>query len=138
MFMFIYIYIYIICTSFFFLKSIFSIFPPTPLPSSNSLFIVPSLPLCFHKMCLPYLHIPLYQTVGEREADIKRLKEQLSEANQANEASQATQAKSFQASDANTAGDTNQAQQEEVAKLRQEVLLKVLLYSYLLYLLKTL
>ncbi|XP_053293846.1 nucleoprotein TPR isoform X2 [Pleuronectes platessa] len=64
----------------------------------------------------------LQKTVGEREADIKRLQEQLNEANQANDASQASQAKSFQASDANTGGDTNKAQQEEVAKLRQELL----------------
>nr|XP_019964353.1 PREDICTED: nucleoprotein TPR-like isoform X2 [Paralichthys olivaceus] len=64
----------------------------------------------------------LQKTIAERESDIKRLQEQLNEANQANEASQATQAKSSQASDANAAGDTNQAQQEEVAKLRQELL----------------
>lgn len=68
------------------------------------------------------------QTVGEREADIKRLQEQLTEANLANEASQATQAsqnqssQSIHASDASTAGDVNQALQEELAKLRQEVL----------------
>ncbi|KAG7235751.1 hypothetical protein INR49_002253 [Caranx melampygus] len=67
----------------------------------------------------------LQQTVGERDADIKRLQEQLSEANQANEASRSTQAMSsqpIQASDATAASDTNQAQQEELAKLRQELL----------------
>ncbi|XP_039999046.1 nucleoprotein TPR isoform X2 [Xiphias gladius] len=67
----------------------------------------------------------LQKTVGEREADVKRLQEQLTEANQANEASRATQAKSsqpIQASDANAASDTNQALQEELTKLRQELL----------------
>lgn len=65
---------------------------------------------------------------GEREAEIKRLQEQLTEANQANEASRATQAnqnqssQSIQASDANVPSDANQALQEELAKLRQEVL----------------
>lgn len=77
-------------------------------------------------------HLPYYlidpQIVGEREADIKRLQEQLTEANQANEAGQATQAnqnqssQSVQASDAKATGDASQAQQEELAKLRQEVL----------------
>lgn len=64
----------------------------------------------------------LQKTVGEREADIKRLQEQLTEANQANEAGQASLAKSSQPGDANAASDTNQAQQEEVARLRQELL----------------
>ncbi|XP_029309267.1 nucleoprotein TPR-like, partial [Cottoperca gobio] len=65
--------------------------------------------------------------VGEREADIKRLQEQLTEANQANEASRATQAnqnqssQSIQAGDSNVASDANQAQQEELTKLRQEL-----------------
>lgn len=75
--------------------------------------------------CLPYLIDP--QLIGEREADIKRLQEQLTEANQAIEANQATHAnqsqssQSIQASDANAAGEANQALQEELAKLRQEV-----------------
>uniref|UniRef100_A0A8D0DES5 Nucleoprotein TPR n=1 Tax=Sander lucioperca TaxID=283035 RepID=A0A8D0DES5_SANLU len=52
---------------------------------------------------------------------------QLTEANQANEASRATQANqsqsspSIQASDANVASDSNQALQDELAKLRQEL-----------------
>lgn len=71
---------------------------------------------------------PLCQLVGEREADIKRLQEQVAEANQANEASRATPANQSQSSqsnqpgDANAASDANQALQEELAKLRQEVL----------------
>lgn len=78
---------------------------------------------------MSYLHnvfVPP-QTVGERDADIKRLQEQLTEANQANETSRATQAnqnqssQSIQASDANVASDANKALQEELAKLRQEV-----------------
>uniref|UniRef100_A0A665W7R3 Translocated promoter region a, nuclear basket protein n=1 Tax=Echeneis naucrates TaxID=173247 RepID=A0A665W7R3_ECHNA len=63
--------------------------------------------------------------VSDREADIKTLQEQLSEATQANEASRATQAANSQSthiSDANGANDTNMAQQEELAKLRQELL----------------
>ncbi|XP_078120990.1 nucleoprotein TPR-like [Sander vitreus] len=69
----------------------------------------------------------LQKIIGEREADIKRLQEQLTEANQANEASRATQANqsqsspSIQASDANVASDGNQALQDELAKLRQEL-----------------
>ncbi|KAL7386103.1 hypothetical protein ABVT39_004054 [Epinephelus coioides] len=65
--------------------------------------------------------------VGEREADIKRLQEQLTEANQTNEASRAALAsgnqssQSIQASDANVASDTNQALQDELAKLKQEL-----------------
>lgn len=67
------------------------------------------------------------QIVGEREADIKHLQEQLTAANQANGAGQAAQggqnqsSQSAQASDAKAAGDVSQAQQEEVAGLRQEV-----------------
>lgn len=67
------------------------------------------------------------QIVGEREADIKHLQEQLTAANQANEAGQATQgsqnqsSQSAQASDGKAAGDVSQAQQEELAGLRQEV-----------------
>lgn len=68
-------------------------------------------------MCLPYVIVP--QMVGEREADIKRLQEQLTEAHQANESSRATQTDQNQSSQAS---DANQALQEELAKLRQEVL----------------
>ena len=74
------------------------------------------------------LIVPLCQTVGEREADIKRLQEQLTEASQANEASRASQVNQnqnsqfSQASDANAASDSNQGLQEELTKLRQEVL----------------
>lgn len=69
----------------------------------------------------------LWQTVAERESDIKTLQQQLTEASQANDASQATQAtqnqssQSIQASDPNAANDVNQTLQEELAKLRQEV-----------------
>lgn len=65
------------------------------------------------------------QVVGECEADIKRLQEQLAEANQANEASGATQANQSQSSlstQASDSGDDVQALQGELAKLRQEVL----------------
>lgn len=71
--------------------------------------------------------LPPLQTVVEREADIKHLKEQLTEAKQANEASRTAQAsqnqssQSVHSSDANAAAEANQAQQEELAKLRQEV-----------------
>ncbi|XP_008332910.1 nucleoprotein TPR-like isoform X1 [Cynoglossus semilaevis] len=57
----------------------------------------------------------LQKTVGEREADVQRLQKQLTEA------SQAPQTKSSQSADANAAGDTNQAVQEEVAKLQKEL-----------------
>ncbi|XP_068457993.1 nucleoprotein TPR-like isoform X2 [Clinocottus analis] len=69
----------------------------------------------------------LQKLVGEREAEIKRLQEQLTETNQANEASCATPANQSQSSqsnqsgDANAASDANQALQEELAKLRQEL-----------------
>ncbi|KAK1878955.1 Nucleoprotein TPR [Dissostichus eleginoides] len=66
----------------------------------------------------------LQKMVEEREADIKRLQEQLTEANKANRATQACQnqsSQSIQASDANVATDANHAQQEELAKLRQEM-----------------
>ncbi|CAI5642275.1 unnamed protein product [Oreochromis niloticus] len=69
----------------------------------------------------------LQKTVVEREADVKHLKEQLTEAKQANEASRTTQAsqnqssQSVHSSDANAAAEANQAQQEELAKLRQEL-----------------
>nr|XP_014268193.2 nucleoprotein TPR isoform X1 [Maylandia zebra] len=69
----------------------------------------------------------LQKTVVEREADIKHLKEQLTEAKQANEASRTAQAsqnqssQSVHSSDATAAAEANQAQQEELAKLRQEL-----------------
>uniref|UniRef100_A0A3Q1GAB7 Translocated promoter region a, nuclear basket protein n=1 Tax=Acanthochromis polyacanthus TaxID=80966 RepID=A0A3Q1GAB7_9TELE len=72
-------------------------------------------------------HDKVWTTVAEREADVKRLQEQLTEANQANEASRAAQAnqnqsaQSIQAGEANAASDANQALQEELAKLRQEL-----------------
>lgn len=65
--------------------------------------------------------------IEEREADTKRLQEQLTEANKANRVPQACQnqsSQSIQASDANVATDANHAQQEELATLRQEVLHK--------------
>ncbi|KAM3865905.1 nucleoprotein TPR-like [Diretmus argenteus] len=64
----------------------------------------------------------LQKTVSERDTEIKRLQEQLAEANEASRAAQTNQSsQSIQASDANTASDTNQALQEELAKLRQEL-----------------
>nr|XP_020480735.1 nucleoprotein TPR-like [Monopterus albus] len=66
----------------------------------------------------------LQKVVSERDAHIKRLQEQLAEANQANESSQATQAtssQSIQTGDANAASDVNQALQEDLAKLKQEL-----------------
>ncbi|KAM6989175.1 nucleoprotein TPR-like [Tautogolabrus adspersus] len=69
----------------------------------------------------------LQKIIGEREADMKRLQEQLTEANQANEAIQATQAsqnqssQSVQANNANVASDANKELQEELTKLRQEL-----------------
>ncbi|XP_075339815.1 nucleoprotein TPR-like isoform X4 [Odontesthes bonariensis] len=61
---------------------------------------------------------------AEREADVKRLQEQLTEAKQAPQASQANQnqsSQSTQASDANTAINANQALQDELAKLKREL-----------------
>ncbi|XP_037537934.1 nucleoprotein TPR [Nematolebias whitei] len=67
----------------------------------------------------------LQKTVVEREADIKRLQEQLAEAKQAYEANQATQAsqssQSAQATDAKAATDANQVLQDELTKLKQEL-----------------
>uniref|UniRef100_A0AAQ5Z011 Nucleoprotein TPR n=1 Tax=Amphiprion ocellaris TaxID=80972 RepID=A0AAQ5Z011_AMPOC len=70
----------------------------------------------------------LWRQFGPGESGhVKRLQEQLTEANQANEASRAAQAnqnqstQSIQASEANAASDANQALQEELAKLRQEL-----------------
>ncbi|XP_067330220.1 nucleoprotein TPR isoform X2 [Channa argus] len=62
----------------------------------------------------------LQKTVAERDTCIKRLQEQLTEANKANEASGTTQAKSSQSND--SVSDTNQALQEELAKFRQQLL----------------
>ncbi|XP_041658581.1 nucleoprotein TPR-like isoform X2 [Cheilinus undulatus] len=63
--------------------------------------------------------------IGEREADIKQLQEQLTEANQANEAIKATQDSQSslpaQASDAHVSSETHQELQEELNKLRQEL-----------------
>lgn len=65
--------------------------------------------------------------MGDREAEIKCLREQLTEANKAKEALQATQSnlsqssQSDQATDIRATGDASQVLQEEVAKLRQEV-----------------
>uniref|UniRef100_UPI0037E77C1F nucleoprotein TPR isoform X2 n=1 Tax=Semicossyphus pulcher TaxID=241346 RepID=UPI0037E77C1F len=69
----------------------------------------------------------LQKMVGEREAENKRLQEQLTEANQANEASQVTQAnqnlssQSIQTSNANVSSQADQALQEELTKLKQEL-----------------
>ncbi|XP_068605407.1 nucleoprotein TPR-like [Brachionichthys hirsutus] len=63
----------------------------------------------------------LHKMVSEREADIKLLQDQLTEANQANEASQTVQNQSSQANDANAASETNQAQVEEMIQLRREL-----------------
>lgn len=65
-----------------------------------------------------------WQTVAEREADNKRLQEQLTEARQANETIQANQSQSsqsIQSSDVNAAGEVTQSLQDELTKLRQEV-----------------
>ncbi|XP_041848028.1 nucleoprotein TPR isoform X2 [Melanotaenia boesemani] len=63
--------------------------------------------------------------VAEREADIKRLQEQLTEAEQAHKASQDIQAnqssQATQASDANASSNANQALQDELTTLRQEL-----------------
>lgn len=63
--------------------------------------------------------------MGDREAEMKCLREQLTEANKAKEAVQATQSsqssQSDQATDIRATGDASQVLQEEVAKLRQEV-----------------
>ncbi|XP_029970537.1 nucleoprotein TPR-like isoform X3 [Salarias fasciatus] len=62
------------------------------------------------------------KAVSEREADIKRLQEQLTEANQAKDAAGAAQSSQvLPASDANAASERNQALQEELSKLRQEL-----------------
>ncbi|MED6247973.1 hypothetical protein ATANTOWER_022758, partial [Ataeniobius toweri] len=67
----------------------------------------------------------LRKTVSEREAEVKLLKEQVTEAKQAYEASQAAQAnqssQSTQASDSTAAGDVSQALQDELTKLREEL-----------------
>ncbi|XP_061653390.1 nucleoprotein TPR-like isoform X3 [Phyllopteryx taeniolatus] len=66
----------------------------------------------------------LHKMMSAQETENKRLQEQLQEVNQANEALRAAQTNqnlSIQASDDNTATDTNQALQEELAKLRQEL-----------------
>lgn len=59
--------------------------------------------------------------VDEREKDVKSLQEQLRESKQATEARQATEGNQSQSSQLHQASDLSQAQ-EELAKLRQEVL----------------
>lgn len=71
----------------------------------------------YHLFC--YIIDP--QVVDDRERDIKCLQEQLRDAQQAVEASQTTQANQNQSSQSAKTGDASQAQ-EELAKLRQEVL----------------
>lgn len=70
-------------------------------------------------ICLVFLPSFSCQAASERDAETRRLQEQLAEANEAIRANQSSQ--SIQASDANTASDANQARQEELTKLRQEV-----------------
>lgn len=105
-----------------------SIFPSLlTLYAPNLLFFHPSSIYSYHLIHAFFSFLD-HQTISEREADIKHLQEQLIEAKQNNEAHEATQANqnqnppSIQATDANIAGDANQVLQEEVAKLRQEVL----------------
>lgn len=97
-----------------------------PLPS-NDFFLVGFLSrLLIPTFYLPYNSFKL-QVVGDCEAEIKCLQEQLTEANKAKEALQATQSnqgqssQSDQATDIRATGDASQVLQEEVAKLRQEV-----------------
>lgn len=63
--------------------------------------------------------------MGDREAEIKSLQEQLTETTKAKEVLQASQSsqssQSDQAMDVRAAGDSSQAVQEELTKLRQEV-----------------
>lgn len=86
------------------------------------------LPLYSYHLIHAFFSFLDHQTITEHEAEIKHLQEQLMEAKQANEAHEATQdnqnqnSQSIQASDANVAGDAYQVLQEEIAKLRQEVL----------------
>jgi hypothetical protein len=58
--------------------------------------------------------------VSEQEAEKQQLQDQLAAANQATDGSTASQ--SSPASDSTAASDANKALQEELAKLRQEVL----------------
>lgn len=63
--------------------------------------------------------------MADREAEIKSLQELLSEATKAKEALQASQSsqssQSDQTADVRAAGDSSQAVQEELGRLRQEV-----------------
>ncbi|XP_056276506.1 nucleoprotein TPR-like isoform X2 [Pseudoliparis swirei] len=59
--------------------------------------------------------------LGEREAEVKRLQEQLTEAKRAGDATSANRSQSSQSGDANAAGDVNPALHEELAQLRQEL-----------------
>lgn len=63
------------------------------------------------------------QTVADRDAEIQSLQQQLSEAAKAKEALQASQSRGDQdqSTDLAAAGDSSQAVQEELGKLRQEV-----------------
>lgn len=72
-----------------------------------------------------FWRLSLCQAVSEREADIKRLQEQLTEANQAREATPGTQVSQSKSS---PSGETDQAAQEELNKLRQEVLPYYMIY----------
>ncbi|KAM4728904.1 nucleoprotein TPR-like isoform 2-T2 [Anableps anableps] len=67
----------------------------------------------------------LQKIVSEREAEITKLQEQLTETKQAHEASQASPAsqssQSTQANDSTAAGDVSQTLQDELTKLRQEL-----------------
>ncbi|XP_015236386.1 PREDICTED: nucleoprotein TPR [Cyprinodon variegatus] len=67
----------------------------------------------------------LQKTVSERDAEIKHLQEQLTEAKQAHSATRAAQAnqssQSTQASDSTAASEVTQTLQEELTKLRQEL-----------------
>ncbi|KAM8851015.1 nucleoprotein TPR-like [Spinachia spinachia] len=66
-----------------------------------------------------------HKLVGDYEADIKRLQEQLKEANQATDASRGKPAsqgsQSIQPCDASAASEANQSLDEELSKLRQEL-----------------
>lgn len=75
----------------------------------------------------PFVHWPnnssAHQTVADHEAEIKSLQEQLTEATKDKEALQASKSsQSDQAADVRAAGDSSQAVQEELGRLRQEVL----------------
>lgn len=66
-----------------------------------------------------------HQTVADREAEMKSLQEQLTEATKAKESLQTSlssqSSQSEQTADTRAAGDSSQAVQEELGRLRQEV-----------------